>query len=288
MDYPGNDRQPDAAPTPPADLGIFDRINNYLLLFYAAACLLMDYSLAGFFYYKKQIVLSLVVPGVLSILVPFFLLSRRSAFGFLREFRLTFPRLRTLAISVVLAGSAIIPIDAFSSIFQRKWPQDTDYISFILSIKPKGPMSLVLVGIGIVLVAAVTEELLFRGFIQRIFERNMGGPLAFVLAGVLFGLSHFNPPAFPGIAALGILFGYIYYRTQNLWNSIFGHAIFNAVTLARLNAMTPEQVTSTAVESPPMKWVALSGAILVASIWLLYRTNPGRPDGETSVPPTGV
>jgi membrane protease YdiL (CAAX protease family) len=287
MDYPGNDRRPDAAPTPP-NLGIFDRINNYLLLFYAAACLLMDYSLAGFFYYKKQIILSLVLPGVLSILVPFYLLSQRSAFGFLREFRLTFPRLRTLAISVVLAGSAIIPIDAFSSIFQRKWPQDTDYISFILSIKPKGPMSFVLIALGIVLVAAVTEELLFRGFVQRIFERNMGGALAFILAGVLFGLSHFNPPAFPGIAALGILFGYIYYRTGNLWNSIFGHALFNAVTLVRLNSMTPEQVASTAVESPPLKWVAVSAVVLVASLWFLSRTNSGSSSGETSVPPPGA
>lgn len=286
MDYPGNDRQPDAAPTP-SNLGIFDRINNYLLLFYAAACLLMNYSLAGFFYYKKQIILSLVLPGALSILVPFYLLAQRSAFGFLHEFKLSLPRLQTLGVSVVLAASAIIPIDAFSSIFEKKWPQDSDYISFILSIKPKGPLSFFLIAVGIVLVAAVTEELLFRGFIQRIFERNMGGPLAFILAGVLFGLSHFNPPAFPGIAALGILFGYIFYRTQNLWNSIFGHAIFNAVTLVRLNAMTPEQVTSTAVETPPMKWVLVSSAVLIVSLWVLVRVNPSRPHDEMSPPRPG-
>jgi len=286
MDYPGNDRPPETVPTLPS-LGIFDRINNYLLLFYAAACLLMNYSLAGFFYYKKQIILSLVLPGILSILVPFYLLSQRSAFGFLREFRLTLPRLRTLAVSAVVAGSAIIPIDAFSSIFARRWPQDADYISFILTIKPKGPMSFFLIAVGIVLVAALTEELLFRGFVQRIFERNMGGPLAFVLAGVLFGLSHFNPPAFPGIAALGILYGYIYYRTRNLWNTILGHAIFNAVTLVRLNAMTPEQVASPTVESPQLGWVALSTAVLGLGVWLLSRMNPEGPRSEISMPPPG-
>ena len=84
--------------------------------------------------------------------------------------------------------AAILPVEAFSSVFERMWAPDADYTSFILSIKPKGPASFFFVAIGIVLVAAVTEELLFRGFIQRIFQRNMSGPLAVVLAGILFSL----------------------------------------------------------------------------------------------------
>ena len=69
------------------ELGIFDRINNYLLLIYAGACLLMNYSLAGLLYFKGMIVLSLSLPGIFSIIFPFFFLSRRSMLGFAREFR---------------------------------------------------------------------------------------------------------------------------------------------------------------------------------------------------------
>jgi membrane protease YdiL (CAAX protease family) len=278
MDHPGNDRRPGEQPTPP--LGIFDKINNYLLLFYAAACLLMYFSLQGFFYAEKLIALSLILPGILTILVPFYLLSQRSPFGFVREFRMTLPRLLTLAISVVAVGSAVIPMNALQGVVFRKWPQNPEYISFLLSIKPKGPGSLILVGIGIVVVAAIAEELLFRGFIQRILERNMGGPLAVILTGVLFALMHFDAPAFLGITGLGILFCYIFYRTRNLWNSILAHACFNAFDLWRLNAMSPEEISSRQTETTPVAWLIVSVVVLVGAVWALRRVTRG------SAPPT--
>ncbi|MCX5753428.1 MAG: hypothetical protein NTW97_07230, partial [Candidatus Krumholzibacteria bacterium] len=49
---PGGPAVDPAGPAP----GIFDRINNYLLLVYAFACLLMNYSLAGLFYFEGMIV----------------------------------------------------------------------------------------------------------------------------------------------------------------------------------------------------------------------------------------
>jgi membrane protease YdiL (CAAX protease family) len=278
MELPDKDTQSEPSP-PPSNLGIFDRINNYILLFYAAACLLMNYSLAGFLYFKQMVMLSLWLPGILSILVPFYLLSQRSPFGFVREFRLTAPDVRTLGLAVVISGAAIVPIDAFSSIFERMWPPDADYTSFILSIKPKGAFSFFVVSLGIVLAASVTEELLFRGFIQRIFERNMGGPLAVIFAGLLFGLSHFNPPALPGVTALGILLGYLFYKTQNLWYPILAHAVFNMVTLVRLNAMTEQEITSSKIEMPPVSWVAVSAAAFIVALVLLRRLYTGRGAG---------
>jgi membrane protease YdiL (CAAX protease family) len=271
---PGPDPGAPAGPPP----GIFDRINNYLLLVYAFACLLMNYSLAGLFYFNNMIVLSLALPGILSILIPFYLLSRRSPLGFSREFSFARPDLATLGLVVAVSLSAILPVEAFSSVFERMWAPDADYTSFILSIKPKGPVSFALVAVGIVLVAAVTEELLFRGFIQRIFQRNMSGPLAVVLAGILFSLSHFNPSAIPGVAALGILFGYFLYRTDNLWYPIAGHAIYNLVTLVRLNETTEEEIVAAKVVPPDWRWTLVSLAVLVPALWLLHRRH--RRDGQ--------
>ena len=253
--------------------GIFDRINNYLLLVYAFACLLMNYSLAGLFYFKDMIFLSLALPGIFSILVPFYFLSRKSMLGFAREFSFARPDLKTSGLVVVIAIAAILPVEAFSSVFERMWTPDADYTSFILSIKPKGPVSFLLVAIGIVLVAAVTEELLFRGFVQRIFQRNMSGPLAVVLAGILFSLSHFNPPVIPGVAALGILFGYLFYRTGNLWYSIAGHAIYNLVMLVRLNETAEEEIVAAKVTAPDARWTFLSLAVLASALWLLHRLH---------------
>jgi len=268
---------PDAGPAGPAS-GIFDRINNYLLLAYACACLLMNYSLAGLFYFNGMISLSLALPGIFSILVPFYLLSRRSMLGFAREFSFARPDLKTSGLVIVIAIAAILPVEAFSSVFERMWAPDADYTSFILSIKPKGPTSFFLIAIGIVLVAAVTEELLFRGFVQRIFQRNMSGPLAVVLAGILFSLSHFNPPVIPGVAALGIIFGYLFYRTGNLWYSIAGHAIYNLTMLVRLNEAAEEEIVAAKVVPPDTGWTLLSLAVLVSALWLLHRLH--RPNGQ--------
>jgi len=274
MEAPQHETRPEPEVPAPA-LGIFDRINNYVLLFYAAACLLMNYSLAGLLYYKNMVMMSLWLPGILSILAPFYLLSQRSPLGFAREFQLTAPGLRNLCLAVIMTGAAIVPLDAFSGIFERMWPPDADYTSFIISIKPKGPFSFFALSLGLVVAAALTEELLFRGFIQRIFERNMSGPLAIVLAGLLFGLSHFNPPALPGISLLGMLFGYLAYATRNLWYPIAGHAVFNMVTLIRLDRMTEDEITSSTVETTHWSWIVISAGVLFLA-FMSFRRSAGR------------
>jgi membrane protease YdiL (CAAX protease family) len=263
-----------APPGPPS--GLFDRVNNYILLVYAAACLLMDYSLAGLLYFEGMIPLSLSLPGIVAIIIPFFLLSRRSTLGFAREFSLGRITPATTGLVLLVSAAAILPVEAFSAIFERMWAPDADYTSFILSIKPKGPVSFFYIAIGIVLVAAVAEELLFRGFIQRIFQRNMNGPLAVVLAGILFSLCHFNPPVIAGVAALGILYGFMFYRTGVLWYSIIGHGIYNLVILLRLEAATEEEIVSAKVIFPDLGWTLVSLGVLVISLWLLDRLHPPR------------
>ena len=270
-----NAEDPGVTPAGPPP-GIFERSNNYLLLVYAGACLLMDYSLAALLYIEGMVSLSLSLPGILAIIIPFFLLAQRSALGFSRQFSLGRITPGAGALALLVSAAAILPVDAFSTIFERMWAPDADYISFILSIKPKGPVSFFFVAIGIVGVAAIAEELLFRGFIQRIFQRNMNGALAVVLAGLIFALCHFNLPALPGVAALGVLYGYLFYRTGALWYSIIGHGVYNLVTLLRLNAATEEEIVSTSVTSPDLGWTLVSLGVLLASLALLARIHPKR------------
>ncbi|HVO77168.1 MAG TPA: type II CAAX endopeptidase family protein [Candidatus Bathyarchaeia archaeon] len=258
---------------PEPSLGLLERVNNYLLLVFACACLLMNYSFSGILYVKGLIPLSLSLPGIFAIIVPLYFLSQRSALGFGVEFSLARPHPGTLALILVISAAAILPIEAFAAVFERLWPPNADYTSFILSIKPKGLSSLVYTAIGVVLVAAFAEEMLFRGFIQKIFQRNMNGALAVVLAGFIFSLSHFNPPAIPAVAALGILFGFIFYLTGNLWYSITAHAVYNLVTLIRLYLASDEEIASSNVAMPTRTWTFVSLAILLVSLWILIRVR---------------
>jgi membrane protease YdiL (CAAX protease family) len=83
------------------------------------------------------------------------------------------------------------------------------------------------------LTPAICEEIFFRGFIQRTFERTMQWK-SVILIGVLFGLFHFQPLGLMTLSILGILFGYFYYRSRSLLPSMAAHFTNNLVAIAVL------------------------------------------------------
>lgn len=89
----------------------------------------------------------------------------------------------------------------------------------------------------LVLVVCVTpalcEELFFRGYVQRTFERTIDWR-SVILVGVVFGLFHFNPLGLLTLAVLGMLFGYFYYRSKSIFPSMAAHFTNNFIAVAVL------------------------------------------------------
>ena len=216
-------------PKPDVPPGIFDRLNNYLLLLYAGACLVMYFSLGGVLYLSGLPLLSLSIPGILGIVFPFYILSSRLSLVFAEEYRLGAPALATTLIALLVTAGLVLPVEALSTFVEKKWPPDADYINFLLTIKPKGPLSFAAVAFGLGVATPLAEELLFRGFVQRIFIRNMPAGLAIALASLVFAAAHFDLPALPAAALLGGAYGYIFYLTGNLLYPTLGHSLFNLV-----------------------------------------------------------
>jgi membrane protease YdiL (CAAX protease family) len=85
--------------------------------------------------------------------------------------------------------------------------------------------------------AAVSEEIIFRGFLLQRFERALGGGtrglgIAIVLQAALFGAAHY-PQGAPGIVATslgGLLWGAIFlWAHRSLWVCIIGHAVMDTI-----------------------------------------------------------
>lgn len=264
--------EPDFEPTEPVP-DILGRVNNYLLLVYATACFLMYFSLLGILIFSERIVLSLSLPGIVAFILPLFVLAKRFSLSFTKAYHIEVPDLRTTLCVLFISGSSIIPVEIFSSIFERAWPPDADYISFILSIKPKGILSFIAIAFGLVIIAPLGEELLFRGFIQRIFQRNMGGPVAVILASVVFAIVHFELAIIPSIAVLGLIFGYIFYRTGNLLYPVMAHGLYNFVSLLRLHMTSVTDLEEGGYETVSMTWGIVSSILLLLGIMLLERLN---------------
>ena len=242
-----------------------------MLLFYAGACLLMYYSLSGFLYLSGLSLLSLSLPGIFGILFPFYILSSRFSLRFTGEYRLGSPGPETTLIALLITAGMILPVEALSTFMEKKWPPDADYINFLLSIKPKGLFSFIAVAFGIAIVTPAAEEFLFRGFIQRIFLRNMPAGLAIVLSSLLFAAAHFDLSALPAAALLGAVYGYLFYLTGNLFYPILGHVLFNLVSLLRLNAMSETNLEAPTFDYPPAILVAVSLVVLAIAIFRLRK-----------------
>ena len=81
--------------------------------------------------------------------------------------------------------------------------------------------------------AAVGEELLFRGVILRIFlDWSRNAHLAVVLSSVIFSAFHMQFFGFLPRMFLGILLGYAFVTAGSLWSPVILHFIFNAISVA--------------------------------------------------------
>lgn len=91
--------------------------------------------------------------------------------------------------------------------------------------------SVILVAILSICVApAVCEEFLFRGVLMRGFER-FGITIAILISSFLFGISHMDFQKFVGTFLLGVLIGFIVYRTNSIWGEMIAHFTNNLIAL---------------------------------------------------------
>jgi len=78
------------------------------------------------------------------------------------------------------------------------------------------------------------EEILFRGIIQTYFCTKLsrikdGNIVAIIISSIIFGLFHypFIDGSFSPFFIHGFVYGWLYYRTQNIWSPIFLHGLNN-------------------------------------------------------------
>jgi len=88
-------------------------------------------------------------------------------------------------------------------------------------------------GLAVVVVAPLSEELFFRGLLFRAFVGDAGTArqrlLALWLSGLAFSMFHLNLSVLVPFALVGVLFAYTFRQSRSLWTSTIAHAIFNGV-----------------------------------------------------------
>ena len=81
----------------------------------------------------------------------------------------------------------------------------------------------------IAVLPALGEELLFRGILQRQLMRRMQPLVAILVTGALFSFFHFQMDGFLPRWLLGMLLGWLYWRTGNFWVPVLCHFFNNGI-----------------------------------------------------------
>lgn len=174
-----------------------------------------------------------------------------------------------LCVSVVFVFSAMYVLNLL--IEQTGLPNTMEETFLAMSRNPLGILSITLLG-------PVLEELLFRGAIQGDLQRQMSPWKAIIVSSLLFGVVHMNPAQIPFAFLLGMLFGWLYYRTGSLLPGIVGHVLNNSVATVNMylhgDATIEEQMSSDLVM---WLWALVAlVAFVVAALWL-NRLLPSTP-----------
>ena len=83
--------------------------------------------------------------------------------------------------------------------------------------------------ITIAIIAPIVEEFLFRGVILEGFLQRYSPQKAILWSAVIFGIAHLNPWQFISAFLLGVIIGWVYWRSRSLWICIFIHVFNNAI-----------------------------------------------------------
>ncbi|MFN6243403.1 MAG: lysostaphin resistance A-like protein [Bacteroidota bacterium] len=125
--------------------------------------------------------------------------------------------------------------------------------------------------------AAVGEELLFRGVVQRIFVRQFGQAWpAIIFSAFLFAALHMQFYGFFPRLALGILLGAIYWYSGSLWVAILAHFVYDAI-LITLVYFNPAMLNDEPVVSQEaLLYGGLISALMVTMNlhWMVKHGNP--------------
>jgi membrane protease YdiL (CAAX protease family) len=86
------------------------------------------------------------------------------------------------------------------------------------------------------LLAPLAEEMVFRGAVLRSLLRWKENPwIGIVISAVLFAVIHMNPAQMPHAFLIGLLLGWLYYRTDSIVPGVVYHWVNNTVAYVMYN-----------------------------------------------------
>ncbi len=138
----------------------------------------------------------------------------------------------------------------------------------------KGPAGLVISILVVAVVPGFAEEFFFRGIVQtQLYEAFRNRHYAVFLSTALFGILHLQFFAIIPLMVSGLLLGYLYLWTKNIWYPVIAHIANNIVFVLGYYFYGADIMTPTGDMSLVMTLLAPSILVSGLILWRLRKTG---------------
>jgi len=207
--------------------------------------------------------------GELMMVIPAVVFTVYKRMPFAATFRFNRVNLQQTAATFLFFIPLFILADELDRLIQMLFPMPTELLDALYNVMTFNSIghavALIVAG---VFVAALSEEMLFRGVLQHTLEKFRDPAMAIVSSAVFFTLAHFNPWASIQILLLGLVFGYVTWKSQSILPAILLHGLNNLLSLIMINL--PEESLNWYARGDHVNWIwVLLSLLCIAPIFRL-------------------
>ena len=168
--------------------------------------------------------------------LPVFIIIYLNNGSFSKSFRIKPIPLNSIFPIVILSLGTIILSDEIDRLISIVFPVP-DYIEKLVEfVQFDTPLYALILILATVIIAPFSEEILFRGFLQKFLEKHWQDVTKAVLVtSLFFAAVHMNPGWIIQIYLLGIILGYLAWRTGSIFPGLILHALNNGLALGLQN-----------------------------------------------------
>ncbi len=176
-----------------------------------------------------------ILGGLLFLIVPTMYI-RLKKYNIVELFRLKPISGEVLQLSILIGLTISIVSDELDRLIQIVIPMP-EFLQELLKVMiAHNMLDWILLFAGTVLIASIAEELLFRGFLQITLEKKGDITRAVILSSLSWALIHANPYWAVQIFVMGIIIGFLAWRTNSVFPGIIVHMINNLLSLIFINS----------------------------------------------------
>lgn len=223
---------------------------------------------------------------ILFILLPALVLSKLFYSNLSKFFRLKLPNWKELLLFILGLASLTVLLQNYLYIqnhlidlaadnvpiiksFKELLDQLNEYVdkAYGSLLKANNIFESLLIIVVVALIPAISEELMFRGYIQRSFEIKMKPFYAALITAVFFGANHFNPYGLLPLIILGLYFGYAAYVSESIFIPVILHFLNNFTAVMLYFIFGDDELISSTVKKP---FELGSSLIMILSMTIVF------------------